>query len=446
MAKWVEYFIAQRTAQAGRRGVNRDTNRGTRQGEKPGSTSEIKNSSEGGVMSSIATLAIALSLVVMILTIAVILGFKSEVHSRLTLLSGDVIVTTNQGPNPSVVKPISRNEAMEAIIESVVVQHGSHVRHLAPYVARSVVVRGTESVEGVVLKGVDSTFFRELFVEGLIEGEVPLFGGVERSRNTIISSELAAELRLGVGDKLELMAFEQSGDMRRDIYRVGAIYTAGTGEAEKMVIIADMRNVQRLNGWAEGDISGYEVGLTDRQQASTIAREINREVLYFDSDEMEGVAAFSTEQLYPGIFDWLNALDLNAVVVISIMLIVAIFNIITAILILVLERMQMIGILKALGMTNSSIRGIFLHRASGLALRGMVWGNGIGIAVALLQRHFEIVKLDETGYLLSSVPIELGVGWLLLLNVGVVGAILLSVMLPTRIVSSIEPHKAIKFS
>ncbi len=423
MAKWTEYFIAQRTAQAQADG-------GEREGEA---------AAEGGISSSIATLAISLSLCVMILTIAVIIGFKSEVHNRLTALSGDIIVTTHRGPNPSIIEPITRGERIEQVIKDAVERHGSLVRHISPYVARSVVVRSPSSIEGVILKGVDSA--------SLPSG---------KRRDAIVSQELAAEAELEVGSRLELLAIEEGrekidgseGDgqtIRRDLYRVGAIRSNGGGDAEKLFITTDIRNLQRLNGWSAEEISGYEIGVTERERAALIAREINREILYCDTEQMDGVAAFSIEQLYPNIFDWLNALDINAVVVISIMMIVALFNIITAILILVLERMQMVGILKTLGMNNHSIRNIFLHRALSITLRGMAWGNGIGVGLALLQHHFKIIKLNEAGYMLSSVPIDMSIGWLLLLNIGVLFAILLSVMLPTRIVSSIEPHKAVKF-
>ncbi len=420
MAKWVEYFIASRTARSG--------------------SSEGGNASESGMMATISAIAVALSLIVMILTIAIVLGFKREVHSRLTALSGDVIISTYRGVNPSIVEPIRRSEALEGFVERI-----GETRYITPYVARSVIVRSEEGVEGVILKGVDSTFRRGIVEEGLVEGAVPEFGGAKKSRNAIISKALAAELGLKVGSKLELLVTQEGGDMRRDLYKVGAIYSAATGEAERALIMVDMRNVQRLNGWRAEEISGYEVGLVERDRAVAMAEVFNRDVIELDAEEFDEVAAFATQQFYPGIFDWLNTLDLNALVVLSIMMFVAIFNIITAILILVLERMQMIGVLKTLGMTNASIGRIFLHRAFGITLRGVLWGNAIALVLALMQQRYQIIKLDETGYLLSSVPIELGVGWIVLLNAGVVLTILLSVSLPSRIVGSIEPHKAVKF-
>ncbi|MFR9644048.1 MAG: FtsX-like permease family protein, partial [Rikenellaceae bacterium] len=284
-----------------------------------------------------------------------------------------------------------------------------------------------------------------MFDRGLFEGEIPNFGGEKSSRNTIVSKELASELGLEVGGRLELLMADDDGSLRRDLYRIAAIYTAGGGAAEKGVVLTDIRNVQRLNGWGESQISGYEISLSNRDKSVEIADQINIEILYNENEELDQSAAYAIERLYPSIFDWLAALDMNGVVIISIMMVVAIFNIITALLILVLERVQMIGVLKALGMNNSSLRQVFLLRALSITFWGLIWGNGVGIALSLLQRHFEVVKLDETGYLLDTVPIELGVGWITLLNIGVIVAIIIVVSVPTRIVGSIEPHKAIKF-
>lgn len=427
MTKWVEYFIASRMA----------TSR----------HSSSKGAREGAVISSIATLAVALSLIVMILTLAVVLGFKSEVHSRLTALSGDIIISSSRGVNVGAAEPIARADAIEEIVMSTTSDHASTLRQINPYALRNGVVRSDEGVEGVVLKGVDSSFPTEIFRHGLIAGEVPQFGLPKKSRNVIISKELSTIMGLDIGARLELLVTNADGSIRRDLYRVAAIYSAAAGAAERAIIFTDLRNVQRLNNWREDQISGYEIGIAPRDNAIAIAHQINHDLIYSTNPALEEShpAAYATEQLYPTIFDWLDSLDLNALVVVVIMVVVAIFNIITAILILVLERMQMVGILKSLGMRDRAIARVFLHRASAIMLRGIAWGNAIGITIALLQRHFNIIKLDEAGYMLSSVPIELGVGWLLLLNGGVIAVILLSVMLPTRIVSSIEPHRAVKF-
>ncbi len=431
MRSWVEYYIARRTSKRGQRG----------------NTMGRHGSPEGRVMSRVATFAVALSVAVMILTLAIILGFKSEVRSRLTLLSGDVIVASTAGVTPQSTISIRHSERVQQEIIRIAQESGGEPRQIAPYVTRGAIINNTEGLEGVLLKGVDSLFDLSIIERGLIEGEVPPFGRGKMERRAVISQSLAAELKLKLNSRLELLIYDQEREqMRRDLYRVGAIYTQGLGEMERGIVMVDMRSTQRLNGWAEDEISGYELSLSNPSKSIEIANRVNDELLYSDLDsEALEVAAYATERLYPSIFDWLAALDMNGVVVLTIMTIVAIFNIITAILILVLERMQMVGVLKALGMTNGSISRIFLFRATKITLWGLFWGNIAGVALALIQSWWEPIKLDEAGYLLSAVPIELEAGWLVLLNVGVVTTILLSTLLPTRLVSSIEPHKAIKF-
>ncbi|MFI3304954.1 MAG: FtsX-like permease family protein [Rikenellaceae bacterium] len=409
MAKWVEFFIAERTSQCVSRGDEANENR----------------SSEGAMISRVATLAVALSVAVMIVSLAVIFGFRSEVYSHLTSNSGDIVVASSIRANSLGSYPITRSDAIAEIASDAASQYGTSTTRTDAYALRGVVLRSDEGIEGCLLKGVEST------------DDSP------RNRNATISSELASELSLSVGDKLELLATLDNGEIRRDLYRVGAIEEVSSGE--RTVITTDLRNVQRLNGWSEDEVSGYDISLSDPKRGVEIANQINVEMLYSDSPHLSQVAAYATEELYPALFDWLAALDLNGVVIISIMVVVAIFNIITALLILVLERMQMIGTLKALGMNNGSLRRIFLLRAAKIALWGLAWGNGVGIALSLVQQHFRVVKLDATGYLLSSVPIELGAGWIVLLNLGVVVAIVAVVSLPTRIVGSIEPHEAIRF-
>ncbi|MFI3259137.1 MAG: FtsX-like permease family protein [Rikenellaceae bacterium] len=418
MTNWVEYFIAKRCEQSSRRGT------------------------EGGMISRIATIAVATSVAVMILTLAIVFGFKGAVHDRLTALSGDLVISNSSGAEGV---SISRYDSLREFISPIAKRHNAEVERVSSYAIRAGVASSDEGVEAVLLKGIDNAHFRGSFERGLLSGEVPTFEGERVDRNALISSELADLLGLEVGDRLDCLVSEDGASLRRDPYRVGGIYTLGLGQAERAVVFVDIRNVQRINGWSEEETSGYEVKLSDRGEGLVIADEINTEIVFSDVVELDGAAAFSTEGLYPTIFSWLSALDINAVIVISIMLIVALLNIITALLILVLERVHLVGVLKALGMGNGSIGSIFLLRAIAITLRGLVWGNGVGLAVAFAQLRWQFFTLDESSYIVDSVPISLDFGWLLLLNFGVVLTVLLVVVVPSRIVSSVEPHKAIKY-
>lgn len=420
MAKGIEYFIAQRTSRSETRGG-------------------------GGVMLPVATLSVALSIAVMVITIAVILGFKGEVHTKLTSLSGQIVMSSVGGANSVGGSAIEYTDEAREIAQLAAQKFDVQLTRISPIATRPAIVRTATAVEGVVLKGVDESYDTAIFEEGLIGGEVTDFASERASRNVLVAKSLASSTGLDVGDKLELLITSDDGDMRRDLYKVGGIYTSGMGEAEKMLIITDIRNVQRINGWSADQISNYELWLSDLGRAPEVADQINSDILYSASDSFESVVAYDVQRLYPSIFDWLAAHDVNAVVIIVIMMVVALFNIVTALLILVLERTQLIGMLKVLGMNDMAIRKIFLYRALGITLKGLAYGNGVAILLCLLQQKFHILKLDEAGYILSSVPIDLSLWWLALLNVGVVGVILLLVVIPTKMVGQIEPSKAIKF-
>ncbi len=408
-------------------------------------------------MERIATIAVALSVSVMILTLAVIFGFKGEIYSKLTTLSGEMVITSQYGPSTSFVEPIKRSDDALRLISDIGHSEGIYPYRVAPYALRSATLRATNGVDGVLLKGVDSLYNWGAIGASLIDGEMLDLNSesarTRASRNALISKSLASQMELKVGSRVELLLPSDGGTMRRDLYRVGGIFSAGLGEGERQIILTDLRNVQRINGWDSEQISGYEAWLSyDRSgrfsalnDAPYLSYQLNSAIIYDDSPELGNIAAFSIQGIYPSIFDWLITHNVNAVVIITIMLIVAAFNIITALLIMVLERTQMIGLLKSLGMTNRSIRKLFLWRAFGITLRGLVWGNCVGVALCFAQLWFGILKLDESGYMVDVVPIDLSVGWLVLLNLGTIFTILLMVTLPTRFATTIEPSKAIKY-
>jgi len=216
-------------------------------------------------------------------------------------------------------------------------------------------------------------------------------------------------------------------------------------EMDRQVAMTDLRNIQRLSGWAPDEVSGYEVRIADFGRVEEFTRRLGRALLYSESEETRNVAALNVRERYPNIFDWLRAHDVNAAVIIIIMTVVALFNMTSALLILVLERTRMIGLLKAMGMTDRSLQRIFLYRALRIIGRGLVWGNLFGLGLLLVQRTFHLVRLDAAGYLLSEVPVAFGWGWWLALNLGVAAVILLLLTVPAYIVSYIRPDESIRY-
>ncbi len=394
---------------------------------------------EPSVMMRVATVAVALGIVVMIITIAVIGGFKSQINTKLSGLSGHIVLSHTRGVDTSGGRYITMDESLESLLEE------EGLTRYSSFITRGAIARGGELIEGVMVKGVDSLYNREFFQSYITQGEAPHFTKPSSRRELLISKELSDDMQLNIGDRLELLFSGEDGDMERLTFKVAGVFSAGVGEAEKQMIIADIATLRRVNGWAEDQISGVEIWLNRADEASNIAEILNKKIIFGAEKQLDNVGAQSLEELYPSLYDWMRTHDVNGVVVITIMLIVALFNMTTALLILVLERTQMIGILKSLGMGNGALRKIFLYRAFAVTLRGLVWGNGVAIALCLVQQRWGILKLEASGYMLSEVPIELSVGWIMALNVAAVAVILVVMILPTRIVATISPDEIVKY-
>lgn len=391
-------------------------------------------------MMRVATVAVALGIIVMIITMSVIGGFKVQINDKLSGLSGHIVVSSIRGVAQSGEYPVMRCEELDSILS-----FEEQIRR-SEFIMRGGIMRGGDGViEGVMIKGVDSMYNSPFFEKYLIDGHTPRFGASLSRRELLISKDLADDMSLEAGDRAELLFTNDEGSVDRLTFKVGGVFSVGAGEIEKSIVIGDMEAIRKINGWSQDEISGVEIWIRDIDKAEQIAEELNKMVIFASEPSMGGVAAFSIEEIYPALYDWLRTHDVNGVVVVSIMLIVALFNMTTALLILVLERSRMIGILKSLGMGNGALRKIFLYRALGVIVRGLLWGNCVALVVCWVQQRWGVVKLEASGYMLSEVPIELGVWWIVALNVGVVGVILLVMTIPTRIVATITPDEIVKY-
>lgn len=393
-----------------------------------------------GVMERIAVVSVALGMAVMILSMAVIMGFKREVARKMTGFAAHVAVTDVRGVNALDSEPVRRSRHVEELIRTT-----DGFVAMAPYAVKGGIVRTADAVGEVMLKGVEGDYDWSYFREWLTAGELPRVGDSVRTKDILLSRSLADKMRLGVGDKVEMLFVEPGDTPRRDRFKVTGIYASGMEEMDGMVVVTDIRNVQRLSEWGPDEISGYEIRTRDLGEAEAFARALGRTLLYDDSDDSSNLAVVSVTERYANIFDWLKAHDVNAAVIIVIMLVVAFFNMTSALLILVLERTRMIGLLKALGMPGGELRRIFLWRAAFVTLRGLAWGNAIGLALCCLQKWTHWVKLSSEGYLLSEVPVSLGWGWWLALNAGFVAAIVALMVIPTSVVSTVKPEETIRY-
>ena len=392
------------------------------------------------VMERIAVVAVAVSVAVMILALAVMMGFKREIAHKLGAMSSHIVVTDLRNTYAVDAEPIRRTEVLDSLLATQ-----PSIERVMPYALRGGVLRVEEGVEGVVLKGVDRSYDQQTYAEWLVAGELPRIGDSIRTKDILLSRYLADRLRIEVGERVELLFVEGDQLPFRDRFKVAGIYSSGMEEMDRALVLTDLRNVQRLGLWDADEVTGLELRVAQFDRAPAVADAIDRALLYTDREGLENLTARSVQEIHPGIFAWLKTHDVNTAVVLIIMLIVAFFNMSTALLILLFERIRTIGILKALGMQHRSLRRLFRYRATMIALRGLAWGNAVGLTLCWLQEAFELVKLDVEGYLLSAVPIAVEWGWWLLLNLGFVGAIYLMMLLPASVVATVKPDETMRY-
>ncbi len=389
-------------------------------------------------MARIAVVAVAVSVAAMLVSLAVMLGFRREVTARMIGFAAPVEVVDAAGVYAAESRPVVATAQLGALLRSV-----GGVRSATPYALKSGIVRTHEAMEGVVLKGVDGSYDWSFFADRLTEGRLPRVGDSVRTKELLLSASTARLLDVHAGDKVEMLFVTGDERPRRDRFKVSGLYSTGMEELERTAL-TDLRDVQRLSGWPPAGISGYDLSVDDVRQAGAVADAVNEALLHTELPEADGIVAVSVGERYPAVFDWLKAHNVNAAVIIAVMVAVAFFNMASALLILVLERTRMIGLLKAMGMESRRIRRIFLYRAAFIVGRGLLWGNVAAGALCWIQMRYHPLELDPSGYMLSEVPVAVGAGWWLTVDVAAAAAILALLLLPATLVARIRPDEAIK--
>lgn len=389
-------------------------------------------------MVGIATATVAIGTAVMIIALAVISGFKKELTAKVTGFGAQVQVVNLDGNTSFETTPISLNPQLEAALRAI-----PNTSTVQPYAIKGGIVRSNDRMQGIVLKGAGGDYDWTFFADALTEGELPQVGGENRTKDVILSVPLASVLGAGVGERLEMLFIRPDGPPRRDLFKLSGLYDTGFEELDMVTVVTDIRNVQRLNGWEGNQVTGYEVNSSGGNR-ERFYEEVYDAVFEVQKPEGEVLMALDITERYPNLFDWLKAHNVNAAVIIVIMLMVSLLNMISAMLIILLERTGMIGVLKSLGMNNGSLGRIFLIRSGYILGKGFLWGNVAGIGICLLQRYTGLLKLDRAGYFLSEVPVDLGFGWWLALNAGTFAVLVALLAVPTTIISRISPDATLR--
>lgn len=386
----------------------------------------------------IAIVGVALGLAVMILSVAIVIGFKKEVRNKVIGFGSHIQITNFDNNSSYETTPIAVSDSLLQAL-----QEFPGIKHIEGYATKMGILKTDSDFQGVVLKGIDTDYDWSFFQNNLKEGELLTIDPKKTSTDVIISRYLSDLLGLKLGDSI-LTYFVQE-DVRARKFNIAGIYETGFMDYDKLFVLADIKQIRRLNGWEKDEVSGLELLVDDYDKLDQIAED-----LYFnlvEKQDRHGNTYFtrSIKEMNPMIFNWLDVLDVNVVVILILIFAVAGFTMISGLLIIILERTNMIGILKALGENNVSIRKIFLYISFFLIGKGMLWGNVVGIAICLIQSHFRIIKLDPSIYYLDAVPIDLSIVSLILLNIGTLCASMLMMLGPSYLITKIDPAKSIRF-
>ncbi|MFT5846483.1 MAG: lipoprotein-releasing system permease protein [Psychroserpens sp.] len=398
--------------------------------------SKAYKSSVSAPIIKIGIAAITIGIVVMLIAIATGLGLQKKVREKVVAFNGHITINnydTNES-NESIV-PITTDQDFYPRFNAV-----EGIKHIQGVATKFGVIRTETDFEGIVLKGVGSDYDWSYLKDFLIEGELPAYKG-KLSNDVVISSYLAKRLNFKLGDSFQTVfskgSIEEIPFQRA--FKIIGIFNSGFQDIDKNFMIGDLSHIQRMNKWEKNEVGNFEIYLDDFSQLLEKEQQIRDETPSFlDTQTIE--EKFSTT------FEWIEIFDNNTYGIIAIMIIVAGINMITALLVLILERTQMIGILKALGSSNWSIRKVFLYNATYLIGLGLFWGNLIGLGLLFTQQQFELLKFpDPEQYYVSIIPVYIGLDYIILLNIGTFVACFLMLLVPSIIITKISPVKAIRF-
>ena len=379
----------------------------------------------------IAILAIALSVAIMILSVFILSGFKNEISNKVFGFGGHINISKFNYNQSYENDPIFLNPDIFSKIESL-----DFVSSIHPFATKAGIIKESDEILGVVLKGVDKNYNWKFFGENLISGELPVFNDSSTSKNVIISKNISNKMKLDVGDDLVMYYVQKPTRVRK--FKVIGIYNTGLAEFDEVVVIGDLKHIQKLNNWEGNQVGGYEV-ITNNVSNIELFSEIIDENIDYD------LKALDIKQKYPQIFDWLRLQDFNVLIILILMLIVGGVNMITSLLIIILEKSRLIGILKAIGATNWNIRNVFIYNSLYIIFNGLFWGNLIALTFSICQNYFDLISLDENIYFMSFVPVKIELMSLFLINIGTIIICYLILVIPSVVISKISPAKSIKF-
>ena len=406
---------------------------------------KIKGKGLSSASNTIALVSVAISIAVIIIAVAISDGFRKEIGKRAVGFSGEILMTA---PGMEYTNDIYPMDAGFSYMQDI--RDLPEVESVSETAYKPGMVKSGSEVHGMVFKGVDSTYSLDFFADYLTEGRLPSFSGRRISDEVLVSVRFATMMGYGVGDRMDVYFVGEQVRVRR--LTITGLYDIRLEDMDEMLAVADIRQIRRLNGWTGHESSCVEIALkgdgtaSDPELRSRVASRIGDIIMEKDCPEDDSVVVTTIYSVYPSLFDWLALLDLNVLVVMVLMIAVAGFNMVSGLLIILFEKISMIGLLKSLGMRTSSICRIFLYRGGAIVLKGVLWGNAVALLLLAVQKLFRPLSLNPVNYFVDFVPVDLDPVKIIVTDVASFIVLMLIMTIPSLFISKVSPDRTIKVS
>lgn len=388
--------------------------------------------SYSGPLVTIATCSIALGMVVMILSVCILHGFQNKIRQKVVGFGSHIVVHSYNNGGDEEAAPIS---ALRPEVERI--RRTAGIRHLQFFAEKGGMIKTPDQIHGVIFKGVDQQFDSTFFAANMQEGRLFSFPDGQPGNEIILSRTVADKLRLHIGDKVRTY-FWQDNTYRARAFEVCGIYKTDLADFDEHYLVGDLRQIQKLNNWDSTLVDGYEVLVDNFDRLDNTAQQL-LDVLGYD------LTLTTIVEQNPALFSWLELLDSNIVLIIGIMMLVCVVSIISALLIMIFEKTSTIGLLKAMGAANASVRRIFLLKSASIIGKGILIGDAVALLLGWLQLRFRLIALDSESYSMDAVPVALDTWTFVAVSLGTLAVCLAALLIPTAYISKVEPAKTIKF-
>ena len=385
-----------------------------------------------------AVLAIALSMCVMILSVAVVIGFQSEIRKKVIGFGSHIQILNLDSNNSFETNPIDKEQDFLSDLNKI-----PEIKHIQTFATKPALIKTQTDIQGIIVKGVGSDYDWDFFSKNLVEGHILNIIDSAATDEILLSKTLSDMLNLKLNDEFAAFFIDERPRPRR--FKVAGIFNTSLDDFDKQFILADIAHIQKLNNWTPNQISGFEILINDYKHLDEATWRVMEEVGFTFTQDGGRLKVISVKDKYPQIFDWLQLLDMNVWVILIIMILISVINMGSATIITILDRTQSIGLLKAIGGSNNFLRKVFVIQAAYLIGQGLLWGNGVALALGFLQQRFHLIKLDQASYFIDYAPVAFKAGWLILMNVGILLLIVATVYIPLRMIQKSDPVKSLRY-